>query len=85
MSKSQTETILEHLQSGKTLTKAECWEKFKIMNCGGRISELRNRGHKIETVMVISDETGNEHAVYFIPQKKQQAPVVNGNQFEMSI
>ncbi len=50
--KSQCEKILEHLQSGKSLT---CRQAFKMgfgMNLRSRISNLRDKGHKIKSEKV---------------------------------
>lgn len=83
MKRSQTEIILAHLKSGHTLTKAQCWEKYKIMNTGARINELRNHGHDIHTTMVVNDE-GNEYALYYIPRQKSNIePVLVGNQYSI--
>jgi glycerol-3-phosphate responsive antiterminator len=56
---------------------------FRIMNLGGRISELRQRGHDIHTQMVPGDN-GSEHAVYFIPRAVKAAGV-SSNQLSMAV
>ena len=58
----QKERILEHLQSGKTLTKLESLLKFGVWNTGDVIYKLRNEGHIIDTEMV--SEKGKTFAQY---------------------
>jgi hypothetical protein len=82
---SQCEIILQHLQSGKTLTKAQSWELYRIMNTGGRINELRNRGIDIKTTMTMN-EGGNEYAIYWLAQKPDYTVIIEtNNQLAISI
>lgn len=53
------------------------------MNTGGRISELRQRGHDIHTQMVQGDN-GSEYAIYYIP-KAIKVTEVSANQLSMSV
>jgi hypothetical protein len=82
---SHCDIILKHLQSGKTLTKAQSWELYKIMNTGGRIGELRNRGFDIKTTMSMSDN-GSEYAIYWMkPKTDYPAIIEKNNQLAISI
>lgn len=44
--------ILHRLERGGSLTKVQGLELFGCLNTGGRICELRQMGHQIETKMV---------------------------------
>ena len=44
--------VLEHLQSGKTLTALEALDKFGCMQLNTRIHELKKEGNNIETTLV---------------------------------
>jgi hypothetical protein len=59
---SQCEEILRYLQSGKPLTPLEALEKFGCFRLGGRIYELKQQGHKIETNMI--KRNGKRYAEY---------------------
>lgn len=45
----QNQQILEHLQSGRTITQLDALNKYGCMRLSGRIFELRQRGYKIRT------------------------------------
>ena len=45
----QQERILEYLKEGKTLTRLNAWDNLGILEAPARISELRNKGHNIQT------------------------------------
>ena len=45
----QQERILEYLKAGKTLTRLNAWDNLGILEAPARISELRNKGHQIQT------------------------------------
>jgi len=45
----QQERILEYLKEGKTLTRLNAWDNLGILEAPARISELRNKGHQIQT------------------------------------
>lgn len=49
---SQRDRILSYLMDGKTLTRLNSWEELGILEAPARISELRAKGHRIETKMV---------------------------------
>ena len=48
----QQQRILEHLKSGKTLTRLDSWSELGILECPARISELRDKGWPIKTEMI---------------------------------
>ena len=45
----QAERILDHLKSGRTLTRLNSWDDLGILEAPARVSELRAMGHPIET------------------------------------
>lgn len=45
----QSEMILEHLQSGKTITPLESLELFGCFRLGARIFDLKKQGYSILT------------------------------------
>ncbi len=47
----QKNRLLQHLQSGRTLTRLQSWDLLGILECPARISELRSEGHSITTTM----------------------------------
>lgn len=51
-SKSQSEIILEHMRSGKSITPAEAYELCGTLALHSRIAELRKRGYPIRKVMM---------------------------------
>ena len=48
---SQKNRILEHLSSGKTLTRLDSWSALGVLEAPARISELRSEGYRITTTM----------------------------------
>lgn len=48
----QTQVILRHLQSGRTITPLESLSLFGCFRLGGRIYDLKKMGYKIESKMV---------------------------------
>ena len=63
---SKTKLVLEHLQSGKTLSQLQCYppSKFNTIRLGAIICELRERGHKINMEMKYNSRTSSRHGVY---------------------
>ena len=61
----QEQIILDHLIEGNRLTKRDCINNLNIINCEGRISDLRGRGVMIETLMK-NTSCGKNYAEYFI-------------------
>jgi len=49
---SQRDRLIEHFDSGKTLTRVDAWRKLGILEAPARISELRSHGYPIVTEMV---------------------------------
>jgi hypothetical protein len=52
---SQTQKILSYLKSGKTLTPITALEKFGCFRLSGRIYDLRDEGHNIQTIPTKKD------------------------------
>ena len=52
MSLSQCNYILSYLRDGNTLTPAEAYERFGSLALHSRVSELRERGHKIDCQLI---------------------------------
>lgn len=50
--KSQSQSILEHLQKYKEITPLEALNKYGCFRLGARIFDLRDKGHKIKTQVV---------------------------------
>lgn len=48
----QRDRILEHLRSGKTLTRLNSFKELGVIEAPARISELRTLGHDIQTTMI---------------------------------
>lgn len=49
---SQCEVLLAHLSQGKSITTWEAWRLYRITTASQRMSELKDRGHRIDSVMV---------------------------------
>ena len=48
---SQQDRILAHLMRGRPLTRLNSWDELGVIEAPARISELRSKGHAIETTM----------------------------------
>jgi len=59
---SQRALILNHLESGRTLSASQAWNWWKIQRLAPRIYELRQEGCPIVTVL--KGQGMNRHAVY---------------------
>lgn len=55
--KSQGEIVLEHLQSGQTLTGLEAIDKYHIYRLSSVIERLRKAGYNIETIDMQSENS----------------------------
>ena len=55
--------VLNHLKSGKTLTKFQAFNKFLITNLGDTILQLR-KSYNIQTEMKKNKTTNTVYAVY---------------------
>lgn len=65
------DTILQHFQSGGTLTKIQAiYAPFKTTNLGDKILHLRRAGYPIEKRWK-ETPTGKRFAEYFMAQKEQ--------------
>jgi len=65
----QTERILNHLRSGKTLTSLQALRMFGSMRLAARIQELRDQRIKIKSRMIRS-ATGKRIASYSLAIKR---------------
>ena len=63
---SQSESILAHLQSGKSLTALQALTRFDCLRLGARILELREAGHNIRTETIRTKSRKNV-ARYTLP------------------
>jgi hypothetical protein len=63
---SKTEKILKHLQAGNSLSQLEATKskEFMTIRLSAIIKELRDRGYKIQTTMLLNKKTGSKHGVY---------------------
>ena len=60
--------VLNHLKSGKTLTKFQAFNKFLITNLGDTILQLR-KSYNIVTEMKKNKSTNSIYAVYKLNSK----------------
>ncbi len=51
-SKSQTDRILEHMLSGKSITPLEALDLFGTMRLGARIADIRKKGYIVYSEFV---------------------------------
>ena len=58
----QNQKILEHLQSGRTITQLDALNKYGCLRLSGRIFELRQRGYKINTKTIAVRNRDGESA-----------------------
>ena len=68
--KSQTETILEHLKAGNSITPAEAFRLCGSLALHSRIAELRARGFNVRKVMVSSN--GKRYGSYSLKPREQR-------------
>jgi len=59
--------ILDHFESGKSLTKLQCLVKFDCMHLAGRVYDLRKMGYDVQgrTIQLPSKKCVKR---YFIPE-----------------
>lgn len=69
--KSQTENILNHLQSGCSITPIEALNKYGCFRLGARIWDLKNAGENIRTE-IVRTENGKHFAKYSIVKINKQ-------------
>jgi hypothetical protein len=67
---SQCAQILGYLALGRRITPLTALDRFDCLRLGGRIHELRRRGHKIKREMILLTN-GKRVAQYFLPRRSQ--------------
>lgn len=67
---SQEKQILAYLKLGYTLTPLQALRKFGCMRLGGRIYDLRSKGHEIDRKMI--DVDGKHVAQYWLKKPVQK-------------
>jgi hypothetical protein len=70
INKTQTERILKHLESGKSLTQMQALNLFDSFRLSGIIHRLRRRGYLINTKMIRVD-SGKYIAEYSLKREKK--------------
>ena len=68
---SKTEKILKHLQAGNSLSQLQATKskEFMTIRLSAIIKELRDRGYKIQTTMLLNSKTGSKHGVYHMAEE----------------
>jgi len=68
--RSRVTMILDHLQSGKSITTLESFELYREVNLSSRISVLRKKDHKIVGVHIKPWKLGEPHVAqrYYIDE-----------------
>lgn len=66
----QNERLLKHLQSGKSITRAEAMWDLRIGNLPARINELRAKGYNIITEKRRS-ASGDTYGAYRLEQNNE--------------
>lgn len=61
---SQTDAILQHLEAGNTITPKGAYALCGSLACHSRISELRERGYRIDSQM--HNENGRKWGEYWL-------------------
>lgn len=49
--RTQKERLLDYLKTGADISRLEGWDRLGIIELPARVSELRQEGHEIQTVM----------------------------------
>lgn len=60
----QRARILNYLETNKTLTSMEAFEKFGITRLASQINKLRNKGYDIATIMMEGENRYGETVRY---------------------
>lgn len=63
--KSDTEKVLDWLQTGKSLTQADAVKQFNNWRLAVIINRLRNRGYEISTMLIEGKKS--KYALYYMP------------------
>ena len=67
---SQNNAILSHLKSARSITPLQALRLFGCLRLAARIQDLRDSGHRIETMMVPTD-SGKLIGSYSLVKEKQ--------------
>jgi hypothetical protein len=65
----QTEAILAHLLSGKSITPLDALNEYGCFRLGARVLDLRKEGYNIETEII--HENGKHFARYWLAGKQE--------------
>ncbi|MCX8656535.1 helix-turn-helix domain-containing protein [Gilliamella sp. B3022] len=68
---SQCDRILQHLQSGKTITPAQAWDLFGCYRLGARIHDLRKQNFQIVTEIIYKN--GGNFAEYSLRSNNERS------------
>lgn len=68
---SQSQSILNYLLQGKSITPLEAFDLFKCLRLGARIWDLKQQGYKIEEKLIYDDNNKKHYSRYWINQDKQ--------------
>ena len=62
----KTQSIIDHLLSGKEISSLDAVNKFKTVKLTSRISDLRQAGYKISDRWEENKKTKSRYKVYFL-------------------
>lgn len=70
----QKHTVLKHLMQYGNITQEQAIDLYRVYRLSGRISELRQRGVNIITIMMDNRYNNGKHAKYVLdfPEKKER-------------
>jgi hypothetical protein len=68
--RSQNNTVINHLSSGKSITASEAIKNYSIYRLAARICDLRKKGHLIKSTTIRSGLT--HWSVYFIDTNERE-------------
>lgn len=63
---SQNKTIKTHLKAKGSITFVESWSYYRISRLAARISDLRDEGMEIKTVLIANKSGKGTHAKYIL-------------------
>lgn len=67
----QTEQILQHLESGKSINPQEALDMYGCFRLGARIWDIKNHyGKNVKKEMVECETTGNKYAEYSLSDEE---------------
>lgn len=67
----QTDAILDHLKSGRSITPLEALELYGVFRLGARILDLRREGYDIQTDMILHNKKHFAKYSLFNPKQKE--------------